>query len=192
MENKLTTTGYGIYLLSESRLEQFLKKNKVRSKKILESFQKNHALYLESLKEGVWVPIVPIQSAKYIIKVKNKDEVFSDEWEQVYKYEGFNLEIGENDDLWIGSFGSLLNFNKNDFSGEEQSYETLDGNVLYKAFKYNVNKGKYLIDILGFKRITAMDFPNANLGYQFLLHPVDDFEAYADPRKDDRYVFNIQ
>lgn len=191
MEKKLTITEYGIYLLSLSKLEEFLKKNKVKSKKILEFFQKNHEIYLESLKEGIWIPILPIQSTKYIIKIKNKDENFSDEWENVFQYDGFNLEIGTDNDLWIGSLGSLLNFSRNDFSGDEQSYETLDGNVLFNGFKYSMSKGKYLVDILGFKRNNEMEFPNANLGYQFNFNLIEEFNGYKDPREDDKYTFNI-
>ena len=191
MEKKLTITEYGIYLLSISKLEEFLKKNKIKSKKILEFFQKNHEAYLESLKEGVWIPVLPVQSTKYIIKIKNKDESFSDEWENIFQYDGFNLEIGANNDLWIGSLGSLLNFNKNDFSGDEQSYETLDGNVLFNGFKYNMSKGKYLVNILGFKRNHEMEFPNANLGYQFNFNLTEEFHGYKDPREDDKYTFNI-
>lgn len=91
----------------------------------------------------------------------------------------------------MGFLGSLLNFNKNDFSGKDQSYETLDGNVLFNGFNYNIQEGKYLVDIIGFKRKNEMDFPNANLGYQFNLNPVDSFEFYKDPREDDKYTFNI-
>ncbi len=191
MEKKLTITEYGIYLLSVSKLEEFLKKNKIKSKKILEFFQKNHEVYLDSLKEGVWIPVLPIQSTKYIIKIKNKDENFSDEWENIFQYDGFNLEIGQDNDLWIGSLGSLLNFNKNDFSGDEQSYETLDGNVLFNGFKYNMSKNKYRVNILGFKRIHEMEFPGANLGYQFDFNLIEEFDGYKDPREDDKYTFNI-
>ncbi len=191
MEKKLTITEYGIYLLSVSKLEEFLKKNKVKSKKILEFFQKNNEVYLDSLKEGLWIPLLPIQSTKYIIKIKNKDENFSDEWENIFQYDGFNLEIGRNNDLWIGSLGSLVNFNKNDFLEDEQSYETLDGNVLFKGFRYDMFKNKYQVKILGFKRSHEMEFPNANLGYQFDFNLIEEFDGYKDPREDDKYIFNI-
>ena len=68
-DKKLTITDYGMYLLSFDTLKSFLKRNKVRSKKVLNHFQKNHNEYIKSLEEGIWLPMVPIDSIKYIIKV---------------------------------------------------------------------------------------------------------------------------
>ncbi|MCH5230018.1 MAG: hypothetical protein J1F12_08520, partial [Muribaculaceae bacterium] len=64
---KLTITDYGIYILSINRLLDFLRVRNIRSNKILSLFQNNHELYLESLLEGVWIPITPIVSTKYLI-----------------------------------------------------------------------------------------------------------------------------
>lgn len=192
LEKKLTITDYGIYLLSINKLQSFLKENKIRSKKILEVFQKNHELYLKSLKEGVWIPILPIESTKYII-CKENDFDFSIEWQNHFKYEGFNLDIN-NDEFWIGSFGSLLNLNIEQFtesSDNSISYKTLDGNILYKAFKFNLESGKYLVNILGYKRKALLNFPEANYGYSFEFNKVKSFDSFKDPREDEKYLFNI-
>lgn len=51
-ERKISLSEYGIYIVSIDTLNSFLKKNKVRSKKVLSVFQENHDLYLKSLEEG--------------------------------------------------------------------------------------------------------------------------------------------
>ena len=188
-DKTLTLTEYGIYSLSASRLDAFLKAHRIRARNILARFQKDQALYLQSLQEGVWVPLVPVQAAKCIVKLQNQDESFSQEWEKRCHYEGFNLEIGEKGDLWIGSLGALLEYDAQSFVGPEQSYETLDGHCLYNGFHYHVPAGKYLLDVTGFDRKSEKEFPHANRGYAFRLRTVEQFDAGNDPRDDSHYIF---
>jgi hypothetical protein len=189
LEKKLTITDYGIYIMSIDKLLSFLKENKIKSKKVLEVFQKNHELYLKSLEEGVWIPILPIESTKYIIN----NVPFINDWEEQFKYENFNLNIIDGA-YWIGSFGSLLNLNLEQFtnaSNESISYQTLDGVTLFKSFKFNLESGKYLVNIIGYKRKSALEYPEANYGYSFEFKKVDEFKGYKDPREDDKYLFNL-
>ncbi|AMO20553.1 hypothetical protein UN65_09610 [Flavobacterium columnare] len=189
LEKKLTITDYGIYIMSIDKLLSFFKENKIKSKKVLEVFQKNHELYLKSLEEGVWIPILPIESTKYIIN----DISFNDEWQKEFKYENFNLNVN-NEAYWIGSFGSLLNLNLEQFTNsinESISYQTLDGVTLFKSFKFNIENGKYLVNIIGYKRKSALEYPEANYGYSFEFKKVEQFIGYKDPREDDKYVFNL-
>lgn len=93
MDKRLGTFSYGICLFSVEVLQDFLKKEKIRSKKLLEKFQKNKDLYLTTQKEGIWIPIVQIDSGGYVIKLDGYDEPFNDEWEQKLEYDGFNIEI---------------------------------------------------------------------------------------------------
>jgi hypothetical protein len=191
IEKKITITDYGIYIMSVDKLLIFLKENKIKSKKILEVFQKNHELYLKSLQEGVWIPIVPIESTKYIIS--ENDLYFKDEWEKQFKYENFNLDVN-NSTFWVGSFGNLLNLNVDQFTNSTNdsiSYQTLDGVTLFKSFKFNLESGKYLVNIIGYKRKNKLEYPEANYGYSFEFKKVEHFNGYLDPREDDKYLFNL-
>lgn len=191
IEKKITITDYGIYVMSVEKLLVFLKENKIKSKKIFEVFQKNHDLYLKSLQEGVWIPIVPIESTKYIIS--DNDACFVEEWGNQFKYEDFSLEIN-NDTFWIGSFGNLLNLNVDQFinsTSNSISYQTLDGITLFKSFKFNLESGKYLVNITGYRRKNVLDYPEANYGYSFQFKKVEKFNGYKDPREDDKYLFNL-
>ncbi|MCC9073888.1 hypothetical protein LNQ49_20085 [Flavobacterium sp. F-65] len=192
LEKKLTITDYGIYIMSLDKLLAFLKENKIKSKKILDVFQKNHELYLKSLQEGIWIPIVPIESTKYIVNSES-DIYFTNGWERKFKYENFNLEISNNT-FWVGSFGSLLNLNVEQFVNSTDasiSYQTLDGVTLFKSFKFNLDSGKYLVNILGYKRKETLEYPEANFGYSFEFKKVEEFNGYMDPREDDKYLFNL-
>ena len=68
MDKVLNVSDYGICLFSMEILQEFLKAEKIRSKKLLNKFQKDRELYLATQKEGVWLPIVQIDSVSYVIK----------------------------------------------------------------------------------------------------------------------------
>ena len=191
LEKKITITDYGIYIMSIEKMLVFLKENKIKSKKILEVFQKNHDLYLKSLKEGVWIPIMSIESTKYIIN--ENDIYFNNDWEKQFKYENFNLDLSDNT-FWVGSFGNLLNLNVEQFTNSTNdsiSYQTLDGITLYKSFKFKLESGKYLVNIIGYKRKNKLEYPEANYGYSFEFKKIQEFNGYMDPREDDKYLFNL-
>lgn len=205
MDKILSTSSYGICLFSMDVLQAFLKKEKIRSKKLLALFQKNKKKYLDAQKEGVWIPIPEINSIEYLIKLDGYDEPFDDKWERKLEYDGFNLEI--KDGLWISSIGSFLNFNAKEYDGDgetyktpygvvhyfsrsERWYQTLDGRTLYSDFKYDVPPGKYLLSIKGYARKQLLEFPNSNYGFLFSLVKVDEFDSFKNPREE-IYDFNV-
>ena len=69
MEKILSTYNHGICLFSVNVLQSFLKKQKIRSKKILDLFQKDMEKYLVSQQEGVWIPLAQINSGEYNINI---------------------------------------------------------------------------------------------------------------------------
>jgi len=190
MDRILTVSSYGICLFSLDVLEDFLKKEKVRSKKLLKNFQDNHDRYLTLLAEGIWIPFLPINSIEYVIKLDTYNQSFDDEWEEKLIYHDFNIEV--KDTLWITDIGSFYEFDKNEFLGnDEVSYQTLDGETLYSGFRYNVPSGKYLVSIKGYARKKKLDYPNPNFGFLFSLDKVNEFEGFNDPREDEIYNFNV-
>lgn len=193
MDKILDTCNYGICLFSVGVLQDFLKREKIRSKKLLGKFQKDKELYLTTQKEGIWLPIVGINSGSYIIKLDGYEEPFGDEWEQMLEYDGFNLEIQDN--LCISDVGLLGSFDANDFSEYEKSYQTLDGNTNYQQFKYDVPSGKYLISVTGYARKQASEnnlkHTSPEYGFLFSLKKTDIFDSYKNPREDELYEFNI-
>ena len=193
MDKILDTSSYGICLFSLEILQNFIKKEKIWSKNILNKFQKDKKLYLGTQKEGTWIPIVQIDSVGYVIKLDGYDKPFNDEWEQKLEYHGFNIEI--KDILCISSIGMLYNFDVNDFSEYETSYQTLDGETLYKSFKYDVPSGRYLVSIKGYARkqelVHYASHDNPDYGFLFSLVKVNEFDGFKNPRESEFYEFNI-
>lgn len=206
MSDKLLSTGsYGICVFSLEVLQDFLKKKRVRSKKLLDKFQKDKEFYLDAQKEGVWIPFAGINSIDYVVKLEGSDVPFDDAWEQRMEYGGFNIDI--KDGLWISDIGSFYTFHENEYSGEEGTYKTpygvmhfysgtekgyqsLDGKRLYSGFKYEVPSGKYLLSIKGYVRKQALERPNSNYGFFFSLARVDAFDGFKNPREE-TYDFNV-
>ena len=120
MDKLLTASEYGLCLFSFDVLQDFLKKEKIKSKKLLNVFQKNNELYPATQKEGIFVPIVLINRCEYVIRVDGYDEPFDDEWEQKAAYDGFNLVI--KDGIWISGICSLMPFQPEEYCGEEGFY----------------------------------------------------------------------
>src|SRR5215510_398931 len=100
-EKVITISSYGLCLFSNERLKQFLKEYKVKSRKILKYFQDNKDIYLQSIEKGIWLPILPIDSINYVIKNQNNGEIFDENWIKINQNNGFNIEIGNDNKLWI-------------------------------------------------------------------------------------------
>lgn len=188
MDKILSTYNHGVCLFSVNVLYDFLKKEKIKSKKILEVFQKDKNRYLLSLEEGVWIPLAQIDSGEYVIKLEGFDEPFGDEWEQRMEYDGFNLDVS--DGIWVSDIGSLLMFESNEFCCTERIFEDGDGTLLHSDFKYNIPSGKYIVKIKGFIRKELLEFPHSNFGYLFSFFKVDEFNGYSNPREE-QYNFNL-
>jgi hypothetical protein len=189
MDRILTTGSYGICVFFFFFLHEFLKDARLKTKKLLDAFQKNPERYLAAIREGVWVPFVQIDSVDYIIKLDGCESPFDDNWEQKMEYGGFNINI--RDSVWISDIGSFLNFNYEKYVGNEDiSYRTVDGETIYSNFRYKVSSGKYTLSIKGYSRKNKLDFPNPNYGFSFSLFAVDEFDGYKNPREE-AYDFNI-
>ena len=197
MDRVLSTFCYGLCVFSLDVLLEFLRNEKIRTKKVLQYFQKNPEIYLNTLKEGIWIPFVGINSIDYVIKLVGYDQPFNDEWEQKFDYEGFNIEIKNG--LWFSDTKSFHPFDKDKYVGSDEiSYqiETLIGSsyemtTVYSGFKYEVPSGKYSLSIKGYKRRQRLEFPNVNCGFLFSLDKVNGFEGFNNPREDELYNFNV-
>ena len=205
MDKVISTYNYGLCVFSVDTMTAFLKEKKIRSKKVLELFQKKKDLFLETIEAGIWMPIPSINSGKYVIKVKGYEDSFGDEWTQVLSYDGFNLDVKNG--LWISDIGSLLKFDKTEYEGEgreetspygtvsffsskEQWHKDLEGHISYSDYWYDVPEGKYLLTVTGFARKEIIDDKAANYGFQFTLTKVDGFTEAKNPREE-AYEFNV-
>lgn len=200
------TFNYGLCAFSIDTMTEFLMTKKMRSKKVLELLQKDKALYLDSVKEGVWMPIPSINSGRYVIKVEGCDDPFSEEWTQVLSYDGFHIDVKNG--LWISDIGSLLKFDRKEFEGEGREvssgagtadyfsnreiwHKDLAGAVHHSAYWYDIPDGKHLLTITGFARKEITDARAVNYGFRFGLEKVDAFTGCKNPREES-YEFNVE
>ena len=190
MNNQIDVSSYGILILSVEQFSSFLKEEKkTRVKKVLQLLQKELSLYKRSIQTGSWLPIPGIDSISYEIKITNLGDSFNEEWEENYTYSSFNLCVGEDNSIWIGSIGLLFDWNKDEYVGDAMTYYTLDGIQLTKALKFPLEKGKYLVTIQRYKRKSEQKSTDSNSGFLFSFTKVETFESTNDPRED-RYAFN--
>lgn len=191
----ISISSYGLCLFSNEKLKEFLHERKVRAKNVLKYFQNDKGTYLQSIREGIWLPVLPIDSFKYILKNGSNEEMFDELWVKTNQNNGFNIEIGEDNSLWLVDKDLLLTWNSLSYEGsltDYMAYQTLDGETLYNAFRFSLEKGKYSVTLSGYKRIKSLDYPNANAGYLFEFTKIEQFVDNFDPREDDKYVFKIR
>ncbi len=209
MERKVNADEYGICIWSMGNFTGFLKREKIKSKKLLALFQKDKKTFLKLVKEGVWIPLPQLDSDDYCIKVKNLGEEYDDQWEQVLAYDGFNLEIA--DGMWVSGLGSFLKFDEAEYPEEGHEYEgpfgikcydsreerwniSLNGYKSFSDIRVDIPAGKYLLAIKGFARKEMidrrLDKEAVNYGYQLDLVKVSEFNGFKNPREDE-YNFNI-
>ncbi|MDE7271545.1 MAG: hypothetical protein K2N95_00550 [Lachnospiraceae bacterium] len=193
MDRVLGAYGYGIALFSLPVLQDFLKTEKIRSKKLLTKLQKDKELYLKTQKQGILFPIVQIDAGGYIVKLAGFDEPFDEDWELKLAYDGFNIDIRES--LCISDLEPLDFYNADSFDKYENSSQTMDGKTYYNSFKYDMPSGKYLITVKGYARKSATGHTSSSkypeYGFFFSLTRVEIFDGFKNPRESELYEFNI-
>ena len=186
-------------------LQNFLKKEKIRTKKLLKLFQKDKKKFVQLQKEGIWIPLPQIDAVTYSLKIENLGEEFNGEWEKKLEYEGFNISV--NNGIWISDTGSFMNFESSNYEGDGREcitsygtidyfsnkeiwYTTMSGKKMYSDIWYDIPSGKYLLTIKGYARKEIVDRKAVNYGFQFVFKKVDEFDGYKNPREE-QYNFNV-
>ena len=209
--NTIYTSNYGLSVFSMGKMKAFLQEEGLISRKPLVLLQKSKNIFLNSIKTGAWFPIPQIDSGDYAVSVEGFDEPFDDEWEELFSYDGFNLDV--EDGVWISDIGTFLDFNPEDFEGEGREIKDRYGLVQYNSSKlrwhkdlagrisnsdirYDVPAGKYLVTIRGYARKAAgkeaRKADEINSGFRFSFVPTDSFKECRNPRETDDYEFNVE
>lgn len=82
MDREVNAMGYGICIFSADTVQDFLKREKIRKRKLLSLLQKDKELYLSTQKEGILIALVGINAYNYAIRLEGWDEPFDDRWVQ--------------------------------------------------------------------------------------------------------------
>ena len=165
MDRMVIAGGYGICLFSADTLQDFLKREKIRKRKLLSLLQKDKELYLNTQREGIFIPLVGIDHYNYAIKLEGQDEPFDDQWVQKISYEGFNLEV--KDGLWISLLNSLnLLSQRNTISRKKNFIPHRGTSVLWSTTTPRGNGGisqKHQMVSVQFIRISSIMFLLENI-----------------------------
>lgn len=181
----LTLSDYGFFICSPAYLTCWLKTHKIRGKRILDKFVNNQELYLSALADGAWLPIPEIDADKYTLFFESP---LTSEWNDIVSWDHFNLTIGADNSIWLGSLGSLNLWNCDLFSVPEDviAYQTWKGEYLNKFIRFHQREGKYHLGL------TALHHNVENrLGYLLALNEVESYQDANDPRGE-QYNFNIR
>ena len=197
MDKTLTAFGYGMCIFSMDVLLDFLKTEKIRTKKIVQYLQNEPEIYLKAIENGIWLPFVGINHEKYCISLGDVAPSFEKGWEEKFAHKEFNITV--KDALWITNISSFHPFDKTKYIDTyEVSYqnEALVKNKFktitsFSGFKFDVPTGKYKVTVKGYRKKKRLAFPNANYAFSFSLRRVDEFDSFCNPREDELYDFNV-
>ncbi len=187
MKDKIVdVSSYGLYCLSVESFSAFLREHKIKTKKLASFFDKNRLLLEQAMQAGSLLPLSIIDSVEYVIQVSEGPTSFHDEWVEVVRLDNCNLLVGDDAAVWVGSMGTLDAWNPTDYNNQQSlSYQTMDGETLYSDYRFDVKPGSYKVTLRGFKRRQALDYPAANYGFAYELHPADNFDSFTNPLVED-------
>lgn len=75
MDREVNAMGYGICIFSADTVQDFLKREKIRKRKLLSLLQKDKELYLSTQKEGILIALVGINAYNYAIRLEGWDSL---------------------------------------------------------------------------------------------------------------------
>lgn len=65
LDKPISSNGYGIAVVSAEIFQELCKEHRIRSKKMLTYFDKNHNVFYDFIKKGAFVPIPRIRAYYY-------------------------------------------------------------------------------------------------------------------------------
>ena len=188
LDKPISSSGYGIAVVSAQMFQEQCKEHKIRSKKMLSYFDKNNDVFYDFIKKGTFVPIPRIRAYYYQIFITiNDNKTAYEEWEFIPTEESFFLEV-KDEALWVCSFEQMENWKYKDLENcttiETYYYLSYEGerHTAYSAAKYAIPNGKYKIKIIGLRSKKVEKDEKFRKGYAFLmqLEKVDNILNIAD------------
>ncbi len=184
---EIRLSDYGFFILSPSVMNDYILEKKIKPKKVLEQFESNNDVYLDSIYKGIWLPISGVDAKKYNF-CTNIGGANNFKGEIIKNFGIFNLTVGDDGCVWVGSLGSLNSWDYKIFKDAESdviSYKAaLTGQVINKFIRFNVPKGCYIMNLLGV-------LSNGVLGYKLNFSLSKGYTKLEDPRNCD-YGFGLE
>ena len=175
LDKPISSSGYGIAVVSAQTFQELCKEHRIRSKKMLTYFDKNHNVFYDFIKKGAFIPIPRIRAYYYQIFITiNDNRTTYEEWDFIPTEESFFLEV-KDEALWVCSFEQMENWKYKDLENcttiETYYYLSYEGerHTAYSAAKYAIPNGKYKIEIIGLRSKKVEEDEKFRKGYAFLM-----------------------
>lgn len=198
---EFSTDGYGMAILSTDLFTDYLKQKKANPKKLLSYFDKHKDLFFSSIKDGRFLPFYRISSIEYalFVSVNEKNPVLPEGYNEVFRYPGFYLEVGDLNRICFASFDYLeyhLENIKQHITDKEDQIPSGPESILekyYQARGFSLQRGIYEFDLVGLERREKLDRESKNYGYAFIFRENSNAENNNFEKADnDKYKFEIQ
>ena len=177
---ELTAMDYGIMVFSTDLFNDYIKNKKWKAKKYLSWFNKNKEHFHEIIKDGIIFPIYNICNYEYeiFVKINEQNNESPKGFKEIYKYNGFYVEVGNTNKLCFSNFAyfeNSIDSIKNNITEKSHMFETGPDkpNGAFTIEKYNyalgldIEKGKYSYNIIGLKRIEEKERKSKNHAFLF-------------------------
>lgn len=197
---ELSANGYGIMVFSTYLFNEYIKNKKWKAKKYLSFFDKNKEHFYQIIKDGILVPIYRIADFEYeiFVKINENDNKIPDGYKEIYRYNNFYMEIGNNNKLCFASF-DILEYNidliKNNITEKSDLIPTGPEEIMEKynsAIGLDIEKGKYNYNLIGLKLINEYERESKNFGYLFEFTKNENAKNdNFDKADDEKYEFDI-
>lgn len=197
---EFSADGYGMALISTDLFTEYLKENKCRGKKLLSYFDKHKELFLNSIKDGRFLPFYEISVFEYsiFISVDEKNIELPKEYDEVFKYHNFFLEVGDLERVCLASFDYLEyrldNIKQNITDKEDQIPTGADGHIesYFSAKGFDLPKGIYEFDLIGLERKEKLERESKNYAYAFVFRKNEEAENHNFEKADnDIHCFDL-
>lgn len=197
---EFSADGYGMAILSTDLLTEYLKDKNCRAKKLISYFDKHKDLFFESIKAGRFLPFYRIASFEYsiFVSVDEKGVEIPADYNEVFRFNGFYLEVGKIGKVCLASFNYLeyhLEDVKNGMTDKENIIPSGPKEILekyYPAKGLDIDPGVYEFDLIGLERKTPLERKSKNYGYAFVFRSnVDAKNNNYEKADNDVYVFDV-
>ena len=161
---ELHPAGYGMFVYSPDVFVNFLKAEKCRARKLLTYFDKHRAVFFRAISSGVAMPFYRLSTLRYPIFVSMDGDTDTPKgWEQVYRRDGFFIEVGASGRLCFAAF-DYLEYHK-DLIDKQQTeffaiYPSGPDEVMLRynhAVGFDIPTGLYTFDLFAYRRAVPLD-----------------------------------
>jgi hypothetical protein len=197
---ELEAYGYGIMIFSPDLFNEYVKINKLKAKKYITFFNNHKNKFFQIIKSGILAPFYLLSMFQYniFVKINETNDEIPDGYEKIFRYNGFYIEVGNNDRLCIASFAFMENNTeliKQNITEKSEFIPTGPEEIMEQynyAFGIELESGKYQFNLIGLEKINKEERESKNYGYLFeFIHDKNATNDNFNRCDNDKYIFDI-